>query len=151
MPIYEYRCRDCGATTSVFFRSISAGEAGANCGSCDSAATERLISRTHVRRGLEARIDDYDAGRALSGLEGEDRGSFARWARRMSDDLGEDVGSHFLDLAERAEAGDDPVERVEPAHTLERELLKRKGVKFGLKGEDEGGDSAHDWTQALAD
>lgn len=140
MPIYEYRCRDCDTVTNVFFRSVSAAEADAACGRCGSSATERLISRTFVVKGTASRIDEYDANRALGSLNGMDSGSFARWARRMSSELGESAGGErFRDLAERAEAGDDPVERVDPGHTLRYELSQRRESDSGGLG---GGDAA---------
>lgn len=144
MPIYEYRCRDCGAISSVFFRSVVAAEGGAACDRCRSADTERLISRSFVVKGTSSRIDDYDADRALGGLDGTDPGSFARWARRMSDDLGESAGGErFRDLAERAEAGDDPIERVDPRHTLQYELSQHRESSFGTASSDEGGGHDH--------
>lgn len=141
MPIYEYRCRECGAISSVFFRTIAASEAATpSCERCAGAHTERLISRSFVVKGTAGRIDDFDAGRALGGLEGSDPGSFARWARRMSDDLGESGGDRFRDLAERAEAGDDPIERIDPGHTLRYELSQqRESASSGERAGDTAG------------
>ncbi|HWO94390.1 MAG TPA: zinc ribbon domain-containing protein [Dehalococcoidia bacterium] len=139
MPFYEYRCRDCHATTTAFFRTIAAAQQGTRCDRCGSEATERLISRSFVVKGT-GRFDDFDPDRALGGLEGSDPGSFARWARRMSEDLGESAGGErFRELAERAEAGDDPIERVDPGHTLRYELSQQRAA---LGGTDEAGDEA---------
>ena len=112
MPIYEYRCRDCGARSSVFFRSISVAEnATPACEGCSSAALDRLISRTVVKKGVAGRIDEFNVGGALNDLDRSgmmDSGSFARWARKMSDEMGDEMGAKFRDLAEKAEAGADP-------------------------------------------
>ncbi len=43
MPIYEYRCQQCGEVSSFFVRSISSPFA-ANCKSCGSAEMERRMS-----------------------------------------------------------------------------------------------------------
>ena len=43
MPIYEYRCQQCGALSSFFVRSINSPFA-ANCQSCGSEEMERRMS-----------------------------------------------------------------------------------------------------------
>ncbi len=43
MPIYEYRCQQCGEVSSFFVRSINRPFA-ANCKSCGSAEVERRMS-----------------------------------------------------------------------------------------------------------
>ena len=43
MPIYEYRCNQCGAEFEEF-RSLSQAEEKAKCPQCLSENTERLIS-----------------------------------------------------------------------------------------------------------
>ena len=37
-----------------------------------------------------------------------------------------ELGSDFSDLADRADAGEDPVERIDPGHKLRYEIDKRK-------------------------
>ncbi len=37
-----------------------------------------------------------------------------------------ELGSDFREMAERAEAGDDPIERVDPAHTLRHRVDRRR-------------------------
>jgi len=41
MPIFEYRCRDCGAK---FERIVSVATATTTCRNCDSPRLERLLS-----------------------------------------------------------------------------------------------------------
>ena len=133
MPIYEYRCRDCGARTSVFFRSIASAENGAaTCERCKSAATERLISRAVILKGTASRLEQFDADGALSDVNDLDVGSFARWARKMSGELGDAAGGQkFLDMAEKAEAGADPIERYDAGHTLRYQLQKQWETETG--------------------
>ena len=140
MPIYEYRCRDCGATTSAFFRTMTAAEAGAACDRCQSKNTERLISRTFVVKGA-ARFDEYDTERRIGDVgDIPDAGTFARWARKMSGELGESAGGEkFREMAEKAEAGADPIERVDPGHTLRYEISKQRDAAAGGGGSSDGG------------
>ena len=43
MPIYEYRCQDCDAVSSIFVRSISS-EFTPQCGACGSGSVDRRMS-----------------------------------------------------------------------------------------------------------
>jgi len=49
MPIYDYRCRQCGEVCEVFLRSVD-GEPG-KCPNCGSEGLERLISTFSVLGG----------------------------------------------------------------------------------------------------
>jgi putative FmdB family regulatory protein len=61
MPIYEYRCRDCGKEFEVLVR----GENPISCPHCRSRALERLLSTPFVSSGRTAR----PAGRTCCGQE----------------------------------------------------------------------------------
>ena len=105
MPIYEFRCSACGRRTSVFVRSV-ASPVRAVCEHCGGRRLSRLMSRFATRRaapGLDdpASLEDLDEG---------DPRSVARWARRMRDETGEDLGPEFEEMVGRIEAGEDPDE-----------------------------------------
>lgn len=102
MPIYEYRCRSCGRTVSVFQRSIAA-TVNAVCPHCGGRDLSRLISRFAVLRAEQA-VDD--ALGDLNGVDENDPRSVARWARRMKGEgFGQDLGPEFDEMVERMEAG----------------------------------------------
>jgi putative FmdB family regulatory protein len=103
MPIYEYRCLACKRRTSVFVRSVSS-QARAKCEHCGSARLSRMMSKFAVHGG---RID-FDDPSSADGLDENDPQAVARWARRMSDAAGEDLGPEFDDMVTRMEAGEDP-------------------------------------------
>ena len=46
MPIYEFRCNDCGHVFTEFFRQMSGANEGATppCPECGSSATRRKLS-----------------------------------------------------------------------------------------------------------
>jgi putative FmdB family regulatory protein len=46
VPIYEYRCRDCGSTSEVFLRGKDS-QAG-SCPGCGSPNLEKLISASYT-------------------------------------------------------------------------------------------------------
>ena len=133
MPIYEYRCDACGAASSHFFRSISAAT-DPNCPECGSAAMSRLVSKIAYVKPDAERLSQLDTSRILGGLDGSDVGSFERWARRTGSELDSALGSNFRELADKAAAGDDPIERVDPGHTLRYAVEKKLAEASGSDG-----------------
>ncbi|OGO53266.1 MAG: hypothetical protein A2148_09060 [Chloroflexi bacterium RBG_16_68_14] len=108
MPIYEYRCQDCRKRTSVFVRSMGAA-VEARCQHCGSSKLSRLISRVAVGRSSSSSSEDFDE-RMLADVDESDPRSMARFARRMRDQLGEDLGPEFDEAIEQMEAGQLPDE-----------------------------------------
>jgi putative FmdB family regulatory protein len=105
MPIYEYRCAACRRRTSLFVRS-PASSGRPRCEHCGSSKMTRLLSRFAVHRGGGgADIDDMGG---LDDVDENDPKSVARWARRMKDEMGEDMGPEFDEMVDRIEAGEDP-------------------------------------------
>lgn len=111
MPIYEYRCADCRRRVSVFWRSISdAQDSPPRCPRCGGANLTRLVSRVAVLRSEESRLDDLADPGALAGLDEDDPKSVARWMRKMSNEMGEDLGPEFDEVVDRLESGQSPEE-----------------------------------------
>jgi putative FmdB family regulatory protein len=140
MPIYQYDCGGCGRRVDIFFRSISKVSA-ARCPECGSKRLRRVVSRVARTRSESERVASIDVEQELGRMESGDVGGFARWARRVGDRLDDELGSDFRQIAEQAEAGEDPIERVDPAHTLRYRVEKRRREVAGPSegGNDEGG------------
>lgn len=109
MPIYEYRCHDCGRKLSVFWRSRSDVKTP-TCQRCGSDDMTRLISRVRVLRSEESRMESLGDETMLSGLDEEDPRSLGRWMRKMSRETGEDLDPEMEEVIGRLEAGQDPEE-----------------------------------------
>jgi len=62
MPIYEYRCKNCGERVEILVRSESNGSP--ICPNCGSALLEKLLSAPHVMTGQRR-----PAGRTCCGRE----------------------------------------------------------------------------------
>lgn len=125
MPIYQYDCSGCSRRVDVFFRSISK-VSSATCPECGSKRLRRVVSRVARARSEGERIESIDFEQEMGRLESGDVGGFARWARRVGERLDGELGSDFRGIAEKAEAGEDPIERVDPAHTLRYRLEKAR-------------------------
>ncbi|MGQ9628176.1 MAG: FmdB family zinc ribbon protein [Anaerolineae bacterium] len=115
MPIYEYFCQDCRRRVSVFWRSFSEIEAiSPRCPRCGGENLIRLVSRVSVLKSEESRLEDMADSMSLSDLDENDPKSIARWMRRMSREVGEDLGEEFNEALDRLEAGQSP-EEIEAA------------------------------------
>lgn len=133
MPIYEYYCLDCRRRVSIFWRSMGmATSASPICPRCGSAHLERLISRVSVVRSEESRLESMMDADFLSDLDENDPRSLARFMRRMSDELGEDLGDEFEEVVDRLEAGESPEE-------IEKSMPELAGEEAG-GGDFDGGD-----------
>jgi putative FmdB family regulatory protein len=107
MPIYEYRCDSCGRYHQQLVLVLSTYEVPP-CPRCGKATLRKLVSRFAVKRSEESRLDDLADPSNFGDLDENDPRSVARWARKMGDSLGEDLGPEFDEMVERMEAGEMP-------------------------------------------
>jgi putative FmdB family regulatory protein len=124
MPIYEYRCEDCGKKTTVVTLSMSA-EVRPKCRHCGGLRLTKMISQVAVLRSDESRLERMSDPTALTGLDEEDPKSVARWMKKMGKEMGEDLGDDFDEEVDRA---------VEDA---EKEKQGGEGDRFGGGSDDE--------------
>lgn len=107
MPIYEYRCGDCGSQTTVFTRSMG-DEISPVCSACGSQEMNRMISRVAVVRSEESRLESLADPSNFAGLDEDDPRSLGRFMRKMSQEMGEDLGPEFDEVVDRLESGQSP-------------------------------------------
>ncbi len=102
MPIYEYRCGDCGKisefllikTNEVFFPQ---------CKRCQSKKMKRVLSRVRVIRSEESRLENLADPSKWGDLDEKDPKSMAKFMKRMGKEMGEDLGEEMGDLEEAFE------------------------------------------------
>ncbi len=112
MPIYEYRCGDCGCRFSKLVLRPS-GASSLSCPRCNSGNISRLFSSFRmVRAGSEeeALEDVFSDSKLLEGLERNDPRALAECGRRMARVAGEDLGPEYEEMLNRLEAGEPPEE-----------------------------------------
>ena len=113
MPSYEFRCLDCGKLFEVFMSYADYGTKEVHCSHCTSAKVRRKIGRIRIAKSEDSRLDDLasDFGdpSALEGLE-EDPQALGRMMRKMSREMGEDLGPEFEEVVDRLEKGQSPEE-----------------------------------------
>jgi len=116
VPIYEYRCRDCGRKSAFLTLSVRS-PLEPKCRKCGSPNLEKMVSRVAVARSEESRMESLADPSKLSGLDESDPKSVARWMKKMGKEMGEDMGEDFdqsIDEAmEEAGSGEDAGEGTE--------------------------------------
>ena len=106
MPIYEFKCRDCGRLSSVFTKSIGAPY-DARCQHCGSPNLERAVSGFAYHRSEQAILEDY--GAEPKRLEDyKDPRQIGRWAERKFDEFGVDMPQEARDMIDAAREGEFP-------------------------------------------
>lgn len=106
MPIYEYRCADCGKKSTFITLSVSSA-LEPKCKSCGGANVKKLVSRVAIFRSEESRLEGLADPSKLAGLDENDPKSVARWMKKMGKEMGEDMGEGFEQEIDQAveEAG----------------------------------------------
>jgi putative FmdB family regulatory protein len=104
MPIYEYRCRDCGMVSAFLLLSVTEPFTPV-CRGCGSSSLNRLLSRVNVRLSEETRLDRLTDPTAWAGVDENDPQSLARMLKRMGQEMGEDFPGEVDQLVEEAMTG----------------------------------------------
>ena len=101
MPIYEYRCHECGKK-SVFVTLSVKSSFTPKCKKCGSLKMEKIVSRVAIFRSEESRLDSLADPSNLAALDESDPKSVARWMKKMGKEMGEEVGEDFDQAVEEA-------------------------------------------------
>jgi hypothetical protein len=106
------------------------GTKSVHCPHCASTQVQRRIGRIRVAKSEESRLESLADPSSLEGLEDDPR-ALGQMMRRMSSEMGEDLGPEFDEVIGRLEAGQDPEE-------IERDLPGIGGEgEMGAGGMDE--------------
>jgi putative FmdB family regulatory protein len=90
MPIYEYRCQDCGRI-SEFLLMKSDEIFVPQCTRCKSKKMSRVLSKVRVIRSEESRLEGLADPSKWGDLDEKDPKSMARWMKRMGKEMGEEM------------------------------------------------------------
>lgn len=114
MPFYDYRCQACRRPVRLFFTYAAYDSAAPICPYCQSNQLKRRISRVAVAKSEDARMDNMLSDTDMAGLDDEDPRALGRFMRKMSHEMGEDLGDEFGEVVDRLERGESP-EDIEKA------------------------------------
>lgn len=105
MPIYEYRCADCGKRSSLLILSLS-NPAPPICQHCRSSNVVRLMSRFAAPKSEEARLEALADPSKFGDFDENDPQSMARVMKKMGKEMGEDFGDELDEALEAAGNGE---------------------------------------------
>ncbi|MEP7284349.1 MAG: FmdB family zinc ribbon protein [Chloroflexota bacterium] len=109
MPAYDYRCNNCKRRVVLKYKTYSDYDnAIPTCPNCQSTNLSRLISWVAIAKSEASRFSSLDDDSVLDDLADADPATLGRYMRRMSDDIGEDLGQEFNEVVDRLEKGEDP-------------------------------------------
>lgn len=108
MPVYEFRCLDCRRSVRLIMSFAEYDTAVPVCPHCNGRNLRRRIGRVAVAKSEDARMDAMMDDRALAGLDEDDPRSIGKFMRKMSQEMGEDLGDEFNEVVERLESGESP-------------------------------------------
>jgi putative FmdB family regulatory protein len=113
VPIYRYRCENCKRRFEIFLSYEDYDKKTVLCPHCDSDRVQRRIERIRITKSEESRMDSLTDISDLEGIENDPR-ALGKMMRKMSNEMGEDVGPEFDEVVDRLEAGQSP-EDIEKA------------------------------------
>jgi putative FmdB family regulatory protein len=113
MPYYQYRCLNCRKRFELYLSYSEYGEKAVHCPHCASEQVQRRIGRIRIAKSEDSRLDSLTDPSGLEGIENDPR-ALGKMMRKMSNEMGEDVGPEFDEVVDRLEAGQSP-EDIEKA------------------------------------
>ncbi len=113
MPFYPYRCLDCHKRFDIFLTYSEYGVKAVACPHCGSSNLQRRVHKVRLAKSEDSRMESLADMDNLDGLD-ENPEALGRMMRKMSRELGEDVGPEFNEVVDRLESGQSP-EDIEAA------------------------------------
>jgi putative FmdB family regulatory protein len=101
MPIYEYRCKDCGKKSSFLIYNREK-LSQLKCKHCQSINLVKLYSRFAAVKSEESRLERLADPSSFSDLDEQDPKSVARWMKKMGKEMGEELGPDFDEEVDKA-------------------------------------------------
>jgi putative FmdB family regulatory protein len=108
MPFYDYKCQVCNRRVRLFMTFAEYDSASPACPNCGATNLKRRVSRVAIAKSEDSRLDNLMDDPSLAGLEEEDPRAMGRFMRRMSAEMGEDMGDEFEEVVSRLESGESP-------------------------------------------
>ena len=104
MPIYEYRCNQCGKEFSeLLLRPKEMKKV--RCKYCHSADLTRLVSSFSVHQTEESRVAQFDTSKPRGDEFYKDSRNVGLWAKKRMKELGVDLGPKMDEIVEKGRTG----------------------------------------------
>lgn len=90
MPIYEFRCEDCGRISEFLILRLNE-PFSPYCKRCKSNKMTKVISKVRVIRSEESRLESLADPSKWGDIDENDPKSIAKWMKKMGKEMGEDM------------------------------------------------------------
>ncbi len=121
MPNYDFTCAECHQSFSKAIAYADYGREDVNCPQCGSAHVQRRIGRVRLARSNNTRMQQFSELADPQHLDEMEQNpqELGRRMRRMSEEIGEDVGPQFNEVVDRLERGQSTgeIEKSLPGYT----------------------------------
>lgn len=107
MPYYDFICLDCHQKARLFLTYAQYDNAQARCPHCQGQL-KRRIGRVALAKSEDARMDSLMDDSALTHLDEDNPKAIGQFMRKMSQEVGEDMGQEFNEVVGRLESGESP-------------------------------------------
>ena len=94
MPVYEYRCGDCGRLSSVLSYSWS-NTGNLQCKHCGASNFTKLISGFSFHRSWGDSLDWVPSGETMNDVDEDDAHSLDQYMGRIKEEMGGQVTPDF--------------------------------------------------------
>ena len=111
MPAYEFICLNCKKRFEKVISYAQYGRQAVVCPHCQNRQVKRRIGRIRMAKSEESRLENFGDPSQLEGLE-KDPQALGRMMRKMSSEVGEEIGPEFNEVVGRLEKGQSP-EQIE--------------------------------------
>lgn len=95
MPIYDYRCAECQAVSSLLTYSYSKAP---SCGKCGGAKLDRLVARFAFHRSWGDSLNWTPSGETLKDVDEDSPKSIDRFMGKIKREMGGQVTPDFEDM-----------------------------------------------------
>lgn len=100
MPVYEFRCENCGKRVEMLVRSFE--EQDLPCPFCKNNSLRRVMSAFAYHRSEGDRLASLDTSRPHDEAYYRDDRNVGLWAKKRMKELGVDPGKEFDGVIEKA-------------------------------------------------
>jgi len=106
MPIYEFKCADCGRLSSIFTKSMGK-ELETTCQHCGGRNLSRAVSRFAYHRSEQAVLEQYGA-EPKHVDDYKDPRQIGRWTERKFKEYGLELPEQAREMIDAAREGELP-------------------------------------------
>ena len=114
MPLYEFRCVDCGQVVSRLIYSWSA-DSTRSCAHCGGLNLERLVSAFSFRRSWGDSLNWVPGGETMRDVDEDSPASLDRYMGRIKQEMGGQVTTDFEEMRREIRHGPRSFDTPDPA------------------------------------